>query len=192
MVPNMTFKTSLFMLLLCATVSHSTYQPCPIRGPLYPSAHNLLSSSSVQAALQNLTDNFDASVAGKDVGNGLVISNTTTFSVALFSTSNDSIAGEPFIYQYHKAAAETKGADSPEVDSDSIYRIGDISMVFTIWALLINAGSQIWERPVTEFVPELAQLANLHDKSAINTVAWEDILVGDLASHMAGIGRDCE
>lgn len=80
------------------------------------------------------------------------------------------------------------------VDANSIYRIGGLTQVFTVWTFLIEAGDSHWNMPVTAYLPELAQVTQeLNAKQdPVNYVNWDDILVGELASHMAGIARGCE
>jgi hypothetical protein len=61
-----------------------------------------------------------------------------------------------------------------------------------MYAFLLEAGYQYFSHPITEFVPELAAPATWQSGNAIINVAWEDVTIGDLASHLAGIASDCE
>lgn len=65
--------------------------------------------------------------------------------------------------------------------------------MFTVWAILIEVGDRIWNEPVTRFVPELATAARTLDakKDPVSYVDWEEVTVGQLASYMSGITRDC-
>jgi CubicO group peptidase (beta-lactamase class C family) len=45
---------------------------------------------------------------------------------------------------------------SRNVTKDSIYRIGGITEVFTVWSLLLLEGDQIFNDPVVKYLPELA------------------------------------
>ena len=45
--------------------------------------------------------------------------------------------------------------------------------------------------PITKYVPELAAAAK-HEQNAVDSVDWESVTVGNLASQMSGAGRDCE
>jgi CubicO group peptidase (beta-lactamase class C family) len=80
------------------------------------------------------------------------------------------------------------------VDANTIYRVGSITKLFTVLTFLVEAGDVHFNEPVTSFVPELRQAAQKIDNalSPIDHVAWEDVTLGALASHMAGIGRDCK
>lgn len=60
-----------------------------------------------------------------------------------------------------------------------------------MWSLLLaKDGRQILNDPVTKHLPEL--LGGTDDQHAIEHAQWGDVTVGQLASHMSGISRDCE
>ncbi|GMG13577.1 unnamed protein product [Aspergillus oryzae] len=50
----------------------------------------------------------------------------------------------------------------------------------------------IWHDPVTKYLPELITKSANAKQDPVRYVDWEDITVGQLASHMAGLSRDCE
>ena len=75
------------------------------------------------------------------------------------------------------------------VDENSIYRIGSISKMFTVYTFLLELGDGYWNQPVTKYVPELAAAAK---DDVITQVQWEDVTLGDLAGQMAGIDRECK
>jgi CubicO group peptidase (beta-lactamase class C family) len=80
------------------------------------------------------------------------------------------------------------------VESNTIYRIGSISKLFTVYMYLITASDASFNDPITKYVPELAQYAQSQagvlETDDIDTVIWNNITIGALASHPAGIGRD--
>jgi CubicO group peptidase (beta-lactamase class C family) len=80
------------------------------------------------------------------------------------------------------------------VDADSLYRIGNPTQLFTVYTFLIEAGDVHWEEPVTKSVPELAQAAKTLDAKSqqLRYVNWDDVTLGELASHLSGIAQDCE
>ncbi|EEU33368.1 uncharacterized protein NECHADRAFT_74388 [Fusarium vanettenii 77-13-4] len=74
-------------------------------------------------------------------------------------------------------------------DADSVYRIGSISKLFTAYMLLVNYGWEYWDKLVIDFIPELRG----HSKSmndVIDSVDWDEVTIGSLASYLSGIGRD--
>jgi CubicO group peptidase (beta-lactamase class C family) len=45
---------------------------------------------------------------------------------------------------------------------------------------------------VTTWVPELREPGNASNRNAVGHLRWEEITIGALASHQAGINRDCK
>lgn len=180
---------SLFGLVL-------SFTPCPLHGPAYPPFALNTEDSEIANALDILTKNFTQLVKSGTGPNGDVSPNTT-FSIALFSSNRGDSEEEPFFWEYHhtssalqKASPNTRG-----VNKDSIYGIGGLTEVFTLWALLLTEGEDyIFSDPVTKHLPELRNpdLKAKFQKDPIGLTNWEDVTVGQLASHMSGIARDCK
>jgi len=55
---------------------------------------------------------------------------------------------------------------------------------------LIEAGDIHWNAPITDYVSELKAIAANKTGDAITKVSWDDITIGALASHLAGISSD--
>ena len=78
------------------------------------------------------------------------------------------------------------------VGSDTVFRLASVSKLFPVLALLKLDGVSL-EDPVTKYLPELRGLGKqAREQSPIWTVSWDDITLGALASHLGGIGSDCE
>lgn len=60
-----------------------------------------------------------------------------------------------------------------------------------MWSLLLVEGDLILNDPITKYLYELAN-ASQGQNDTISQVKWPDITVGQLASHMSGIARDCK
>lgn len=190
MFSSLILPVSLFFL---AKPSLAAFQPCPILGPRFPIPTSLSTDPIIKSALVNLTAELDNIVATGESEHGPTTPNTTSFSISLFSTAESSESpDEPFFFEYHHTAPPLRQSQDgvQAVDSDSIYRIGALSQVFTVWMFLIEAGEQYWHQPVTKYVPELANA--VQDFDPIEDVDWDEVTLADLASHMAGVGRDCE
>ncbi|KAK5049464.1 hypothetical protein LTR84_004393 [Exophiala bonariae] len=141
--------------------------------------------------MENTTKIFDDLVAtGGSDEHGPISSNTTTFSIGLFSPTDGLNTSKPLFYEYHYKApslAINPGSET-NVGALNIYRIGSLTQVFTTWLTLVEAGEASWAAPVTKYIPELAQaVASNHDQTAVTQVAWEDVTLGDLAAHLACI-----
>lgn len=107
--------------------------------------------------LENLTAEFDKLIKTGTGPNGDVSLNTT-FSIGLFSANKGTAGDEPFFWEYHHTspALEETEPHSRNVMKDSIYCIGGITEVFTVWSLLLLEGDQIFNDPVVKYLPELA------------------------------------
>ncbi|GES63309.1 beta-lactamase-like protein [Aspergillus terreus] len=178
---------SIFFLLFSSVLS---FTPCPLLGPAFPPFTLDTNDKTVGGALQNLTKAFDTLVATNTGAHGDVSPNTT-FSIALFSSDPGNAEDEPFFWQYHHTspALNQSLAGSHTANKKSIYRVGGLTEVFTIWSLLLTEdGDHIMDDPVTKYLPELVH--DTRNQDAIDHVVWDDITVGQLASHMSGIARD--
>lgn len=167
------FTTRRFALCLSAIAGICSAQNCPLLGPAYPALTDPLSS----AVLQDAKSVFNSSLA-QAFAAGLINSKTATFSYQVFSTDADTP-----VYEYYYSG----GGSS--VDANTLYRIGSISKLLTVYSILAKLGDQYWDEPVTKYVPELAD-ANGSD--AVDDVDWSEVTLGALASQMSGIGRDCK
>lgn len=178
------------LLLARPALSWAPPSPCPILGGDYPAPTNLSSSSTIQSATYNLTKLLNTTILTGNSTHGPVQMNTTSMSISIFSTSDP--ANSPF-FQYHYTsptlANVTNGVKT--VDFSSIYRIGSMSKLFTVYTLLAEVGDGHWNEPVTKWVPELAAAAT-SQQNAMESVQWSDITLGDLANQMSGISRDCK
>jgi len=175
------------VFLLARTVAAA--RPCPIFGPGFPAPKNLSTSSIFGAASESFTSLIESVIASSQSKYGPFDSKTTTFSLQVFSTAADTS-----LYEYHHTAPglEYSGSGVREVDSDSIYRIGSVTKLLTVYTFLNAVGDANFHDPVTKWVPELraAASSSLSTEDPVEHVSWDDVTLGQLASQMAGIGRD--
>ncbi|KAE8451681.1 hypothetical protein EG329_003138 [Mollisiaceae sp. DMI_Dod_QoI] len=151
-------------------------------GPTFPKPQ-YLSSAVLQAAVQNLTALFNQI----DVDNSTGTYNNS-YAIQIFSASNST----PIFQHSHTAQNLTNQNTTgvTNVDADTIFRIGSPTKIFSVYAFLIEAGDVYFNEPITKYVPELATLAANQSGNALTKVAWGDVTIGELASHMAGIAND--
>jgi hypothetical protein len=69
-----------------------------------------------------------------------------------------------------------------------MFALGDLTQLFTVYTQLTELGDEVWSRSIVDFLPELRNVSTI---DAIHAVRWEDVTLGSLAGHMAGISRDC-
>ena len=155
---------------------------CPLLGPDLATPTALSSSPAVQAAVRSFPEVIEKGTYGSiDLSN-------STFSASVFSAADNET-----IYTWYNTANSVKRATTGinAVDGDSVYRLGSISKLLTVYAWLTELGDGYWHQSITQYVPELKQASsNYSTATAIDQVDWEDITLGELAGHMAGIARD--
>ncbi|CAI7599563.1 unnamed protein product [Penicillium discolor] len=179
---------STFFLLFSSALS---FTPCPLLGPAFPPFSLDTNDKTVAGALKELKQRFDTLVTTNTGVHGDVSANTT-FSIALFSSDTGNAEDESFFWQYHHTGPtlNQSSVGSHAADKDSIYCIGGLTEVFTVWSLLFTGnGDQIFDDPVTKYLPELGN--STKEQDVIGHVKWDDVTVGQLSSHMSGIARDC-
>ena len=106
-----------------------------------------------------------------------------------------SISENDLIYQRHYTdpCVNNSEAGTQKVNADSIYRLGSISKLLAVYLWLIREGDQRFNDPVTKYIPALAAAAASTPASPNGiTPNWNELTIGQLASHMGGIARDCK
>ena len=115
--------------------------------------------------------------------------NETAWAVSVFSASDE----KPLYEKYFTPEYDVGVA---EVNKDSVFRIASVSKVFSVWTFLMEVGDDHFGDPITRYVPELLAVANDSVSGAIyddiDHVRWDEVTLGQLASHLAGIPRDRE
>ena len=174
-------------LLLLSALPHSyaqaTIADCPFYGPDVPAPRNPFNSQTVTEARK-----LALSVIKEGLLNTTVygpLSNDTSFSLQFFSLHED----EPFFEVDYTSPSLSNSTDGvKEVDQDSIYRVGSVSKLLTVYIYLVAIGDSSWSEPITKYVPELAR--SVLDNNPVAAVNWDQITIGSLASHLSGVGRD--
>ncbi|KAL7921881.1 beta-lactamase/transpeptidase-like protein [Trichoderma austrokoningii] len=158
-------------------------------GPSFTPPSNIFSSSVIQKAVLNVTNALNNAIRTGKSTFGDFNSSTTSFSLTAISQLDSS----PILDFHHTSGSLNISAGSTsKITSDTVYRIGSVSKLFTVYALLLNNGTRHWNRPVTDFIPELKRAVQHppHDSTFVNRVQWDQVTVGALASQLSGIGRD--
>ena len=176
----MKLDLSAMAALQFGVASALTRHACPLLGQQYLPPTQLAEEPKFQAATRKIDATLNAAVEKapyKDV----------SFSIGMFSASNEGLA-----YQYHHTSGAVANSTygTKKVDADSIYRMGSISKLLTVYLWLIHEGDQGFNKPIGEILPQLKQYSE--DSWNDVTSDWTDITVGDLAGQMGGLSRDCE
>jgi CubicO group peptidase (beta-lactamase class C family) len=177
------FLRNIFLSFTLARLSHG--QNCPLLGPAYPAVTDPVSSPALNAAKAA----FDEALA-QALSSGQLDNSTTSFSIQVFSPQ----AEEPIYEYYHTPTVSTNSSRSArpaQVGPGTLYRIGSISKLVTVYTILSSLSDRYWDEPVTKYVPELEAADRGPAGNAIDHVQWSEVTLGALASQMSGIGRDC-
>lgn len=185
---NRAIRRLLCVFVLLQLVRSSRH--CPPVGPVFPAPRRLADHPLIRAASANLTTTIDL-----EARNGSRLqSNTTSFSINV-----QSIHEEIPSFQYHYTAPVRNDSlgGTTNVTADTVYRIGSITKVLTALAVLLHQDKIRLNDPITNYVPELAKIAreqreaSADEVNVLKEVAWDEITVQSLLSHLSGIGRTC-
>ncbi|KAK7951086.1 beta-lactamase/transpeptidase-like protein [Apiospora aurea] len=153
---------------------------CPIYGAEFPKPQRLAESAIWKSAMENLTATFN------EVDTTAV---NYSYTVQVFSTN----PGPPILFERFTTAqnlpSNTTGVK--KVDVDTVFRIGSVTKIFTVLAFLAEMGDQYFNRPITEFIPELQDIVNRRGNETVDelrTVKWEDITIEALLSQSSEAG----
>lgn len=153
-------------------------EECPLLGPAFSSNFDLSETDAFVEAIEAFPDVIEALFES-----GLANGNASSFVIDVFSgVTNDSL----YTYTHHATAPEMNETFPPSLDDGTIFRIGSVSKLLTVYAILTHTGSlEVFDHPVTQYLPELA---GNRDRDPLNRIVYEEITIGALASHQGGTG----
>ncbi|KAI0131789.1 beta-lactamase/transpeptidase-like protein [Xylariales sp. AK1849] len=181
----MMWVKSLVLAVAGAASLSAAVNPCPLDGPVFPKPAKLSQLPIIKQAVANLTTQFQAWDA--DVTPTGTTANFS-YSIQIFSAHE-----EDALFSYSHTASKLAKLKHPgvtQVDEDSVFRLGSLTKVFTVYAFLLNAGDKMWNEPITTYIPELAALANRSSEDPVIYTDWNDVTIGSLMTQMSGIPRD--
>lgn len=168
---------------------------CSLLGPVFPPPAHLADSPDFTAAINNLSAILQNTIDGNSGLRSILKSNQTSFAVQIFSAKDQS----PLFESYHTSqAVQAYKAGVKSIDKNTVFRIGSASKLVTILLLLIEKGESVFNEPVAKYVPEIQEAvatmrANAtQQQDAIDFLNWEQLTIGELASQMSGVLRDCK
>lgn len=149
---------------------------CPILGPVYPSGFDLTKSKAIQAAKEKFPTVIESMISS-----GEIFANLSSFTVDVYSTSTN----ESFYSYSHEAPVLNGTLTAGVLNDETIFRIGSVTKLYTVYAIILQAGIQVFDHPVTEYLPELAGNSR---EDILTKIIWEDVTVGALAAQQGGSG----
>ncbi|OQE25597.1 hypothetical protein PENSTE_c006G07157 [Penicillium steckii] len=167
-------------------------------GLAIPTTAHIIATEEVPLIGPSFISNFDPSNS-KAIGNakkafpglidqlfesGKLNRTELAFTIDVYSAAtNDSI------FQYsHVGKSMEKTLTTGELNDNTIARIGSVTKMFTVYAIIAKAGMGIFSDPVTKYLPELKSTSNSSTRSPLDGIDWDDITVGALAEQQAGTG----
>ncbi|KFX87711.1 hypothetical protein V490_08066 [Pseudogymnoascus sp. VKM F-3557] len=178
---------SLFLLSTC-----STSVLADLLGPSYEAPVDLASNKSlVSAAWRNATATLQTYIKhGSETSKIVAAMKNITFSAGLFSLEDAGASKLQFHYTSPEIANAPNGTH--KVDGNTIYRMASVTKAFTVLAGLLEVKSTDWERPISDFVPTLAEYVKKMpgEDDPIHTTQWDKITLSALAAQIAGVPRD--
>jgi len=171
-------------LAFVAGASAQIIGSCPLLGKAYPAATNPSSTNAIRDAQASF-----ASVLAKSLMTGMtdfgpLDNKLTTFSISVFSSHEK----KPLFEFHHQAESGPRPTAGNLLNGDSLYRIGSVTKVHAIYAILAKLGDQYWDQPITLYIPELKNAEASHPDG----VKWSEVTLGMLATHLSGVTRDCK
>jgi hypothetical protein len=159
-------------------------------GPTYPPPSGLLSSPEVRVVTANLSASLIQAIHHGRSSYGDFAANTSSISITALSTQDDQNSSF-FDFHFSSPSLNQSAGSTESVANTSMYRIGSISKILTVYTLLVNYGWDHWNDCIMKYLPELQDAATLDHDASVAHVDWSKITIGDLASQLSGIGRDC-
>ncbi|KAK3326123.1 beta-lactamase/transpeptidase-like protein [Apodospora peruviana] len=157
---------------------------CPLYGPLLPRPTNLVQNEAFQIAARTLDGLFPKYI-DNDNSTG---SDKFSYSVEVFSGSETEALWSHYWTAPNLQSFNNSGVK--KVDTNTVFRIGSITKIFTVLTFLAAVGDGIWNDPVTKYIPEIAAMAKKTPGGSMFVPDWESITVGSLASQTSGLIRD--
>ncbi|KAF5642049.1 beta-lactamase-like 1 [Fusarium sp. NRRL 52700] len=153
--------------------------PCPLLGAIFPPVQHPLQSSAFSDTVTGLNATFNELDR-----NGTLEGLNTTFYIQAFSASDT-------LFQHGYVPPSMKGfLTSGSLNEDTVFRVGSVSKLLTVYTLLAEVGMKRMDDPVTKWVPELALAARKNKGDPTRKVQWDEVTIGQLSGHMAGISRN--
>jgi Beta-lactamase len=176
--------TTLFLLPQLAL----SFTPSTFLGPSCPAPQSLSKNPTILAAHSKFDSLVQSALATGVTTHGPFDNTTTAFSFEFFSVTDSTP-----LYEYHYTPPFLFNASLgvKSVDGDTVYRIGSCTKLLTVYAFLIADGDIKFNEPITKYVPEILAASKDGKVDAVKRIAWGEVTIGALASHMAGLGPDC-
>jgi hypothetical protein len=181
LVKGLTVASSL--LFVSQSLCQELSKPSPLEGAVYKAPFEPSKSEAIIKAKEALEAELVKAFKSDEESTFGSLGYQNSFSVEVYS-----IHEAEALHTHHWTAPKvpiTSGQKT--IDGNSILRVGSISKLITTYIYLINAGFKGWNDPITDYVPQLTAYAEKSKGNPLDVVDWDEVTVGSLVSHLAGI-----
>ncbi|KAK1977888.1 beta-lactamase [Colletotrichum cereale] len=165
---------TLFVITILSLLTGTRANQCPPLGPTLPSNKTPSDSKAVREAVAKIQEGL--------------INRTSSLQGTGISIGIKSVHEDHPLFNWHFTPPVADNRSTAKIDIDTIYRGGSITKLFTTLTALKNARIKSTD-PVTKYLPQLKTEA-VQNEGELNFIPWDNITVGDLASHLSGLGGD--
>ncbi|KAH7153562.1 beta-lactamase/transpeptidase-like protein [Dactylonectria macrodidyma] len=163
-------------LAVCTATRIVATDEVPLIGPSFSSNFDPSDSTAVRQAKAVFPGLIDDLFASKALNKTDLV-----FAIDVFSAATNAS-----IYSYyHVGEGQNDTLTAGVLNDKTVSRLGSVSKLFTTYAILAQAGIEVFSHPVTRYLPELAGNST---GDYLHRIQWDEITVGALASHQAGTG----
>lgn len=176
---------SLGLSLLLAKSALAEYHPCVLIGPDVPIPKAVSSTSAFKDGIVSMKKAIADAIDSGVTSYGDMDASATSFSLEIYSLHEE----DPLFTYHYDAPGLADSADGvKKIDSDSIYRLGSISKLLTVYTFLATVGDVSFNQPITKYIPELAEYAAEHaGDDEIDFMDWDSVTIGSLTSQLSGM-----
>lgn len=156
---------------------------CPLRGPIFPRPRELSNAPDFDSARNNISTSLNRT-----------LDSAVSISLQIFDIDHASP-----LFQFTSTSEHintTLGVN--KVDEDTVFRLGSVSKLWTVLMILAEKGLDSFSDRIVHYVPEFFMpfIGNIFNQTKsddhVDFVPWGDVTIGELASHLAGVARDCQ
>lgn len=176
MLLHNTFITPLLSFAAGTAASVAFTADMPLLGPSFSANFDPSDSKAIRSAKAEFPGLMEGLFSA-----GTLNRTDLVFAVDVFSAATN----KSLFNYYHVGEGQNVTLTCGELNDQTIGRLGSVSKIFTVYAILATAGMEVFSHPVTRYLPELA--GNPSDDS-LDRIIWEDVTVGALAAQQAGSG----
>ena len=130
----------LSILAHSATAQTVNTKPCPLLGLSYPQPSSYATAVAIQSAVNSLQNAISILNNASSSTYGTFEGNTTAFAVDLYSLHDEESLFNHFSTPDGVKAQHIEGVGS--VDANTVFRIGSVSKLLTVYAMLVEVGSK--------------------------------------------------